>query len=185
MTVILIKVFLALEGISLPLPGSSPGLPTFHLSCHCFSHQAFWLLHHLHSATLSHVPYYIYNQPLLQPLSDLLISNFNIDTTTALYTCTFTTQLNSTQLFPNTFFHKLSTWHLQVVAIKLNSSHLLDRSSDQQCIVRAKSYPSTSTTATESRKDMNLYSNDPSEAKRGDVQAAGKKVNDYLMLVCV
>ena len=115
-----------------------------------------------------------------------LISSFLISTLTPPLHCTLAPlQLNSTQLFPNTFFHKLSTWHLQVVAIKLNSSHLLDSSSDQQCVVRAKSYPSTSTTATESQKDMNLYSNDPSEAKRSDVQAAGKKVNDYLMLVCV
>ena len=76
----------------------------------------------------------------------------------------------------------LSTWHLQVVAIKLNSAHLLDSISDQQCVARAKSCPST--TATQSQKDMNLYSNDPSEAARGDVQA-GKKVKDYLMIVCV
>ena len=69
---------------------------------------------------------------------------------------------------------------MQVVAIKLKDSHLLDDTSDQQCGAGSKSCPSTS--VSDSQDGMNLYSNDPSEAKRGNVQAE-RKVNDCLMLV--
>ena len=65
---------------------------------------------------------------------------------------------------------------LQVVAIKLKDSHLLDDISDQRCIVGTKSSPSIG--PTDSQVDMysNHYYDDPcSEAPRGDAQA-GRKV---------
>ena len=65
---------------------------------------------------------------------------------------------------------------LQVVAIKLKDSHLLDDISDQRCIVGTKS--SSSIGPTDSQVDIysNHYYDDPcSEAPRGDAQA-GRKV---------
>ena len=70
---------------------------------------------------------------------------------------------------------------LQVVAIKLKDSHLLDDISDQRCIVRAKSSPSIGPTDSPADMYINPYSDDPGEATRGDIQA-GRKVTNYLLL---
>ena len=69
---------------------------------------------------------------------------------------------------------------MQVVAIKLKDSHLLDDTSDQQCGAGSKSCPSTN--VSDSQAGMNFYSIDPTAAKRDYFQAE-RKVNDYLILV--
>ena len=69
-----------------------------------------------------------------------------------------------------------------MVAIKLKDSHLLDNISDQRYIVRAKLSPSIGPTDSQADMYINPYSDDPSEATRGDIQA-GRKVTNHLMLV--
>ena len=72
---------------------------------------------------------------------------------------------------------------LQVVAIKLKDSHLLDDISDQRCIVGAESSPSIGPIDSQADIYSNHYYDDPcSEVTRGNVHG-GRKVNDYSMLV--
>ena len=67
---------------------------------------------------------------------------------------------------------------LQVVAINLKDSHLLDNISDQECTVGAKSFGPTDSQADIS---SNHYYDDPcSEVTGGDVQE-GRKVKYYFM----
>ena len=71
----------------------------------------------------------------------------------------------------------ISSLTIQVVAIRLNDSHLLDEISDQRCIVRAISCPNLSPFDSQ---DYSCCSDDPTEATRGNLQA-GSKVNDCSM----
>ena len=63
-----------------------------------------------------------------------------------------------------------------MVAVKLKDSALLDSISDQRCIVRATSSPSVGSTASLADLYMNPYSDDPTKATRGGIQA-GRKVS--------
>lgn len=63
-------------------------------------------------------------------------------------------------------------FQLQVVAIKLKESRLLDEISDKRCLVRVTSSPSL---ASQAEDHVNTYSDGPKEATSGDLQA-GQKV---------